>query len=134
MLTAEEIQMLESLLVRARHAAIQTGADVIGPGDVVQLRPGSDPHWNTSLLLVCKVREDGGISGQILRPHRSGLREAWYTYRLPEVAKLGRMPFPEPGLAVRSAGYLPLCPSCHNLARKPVARETGKVGKKVGTK
>jgi hypothetical protein len=127
MLSPEEIRLLDSLLTRARHAVVQT--DDINPGDVVQLRPGSDPHWKTSLLLVCKIREDGGISGQILRPHRSGMREAWYSYRPPEVSKIGRMPFPEPGLDVRSAAYLPLCPSCHNIERKPVARETRKAAK-----
>jgi hypothetical protein len=130
MLTIEEIQMLESLLRRARLAisAALSPNDAITPGDVVQLRPGADPHWETSLLLVGKIRDDGGISGTILRPHRSGVREAWYTYRPPETAKVGRMPFPEPALEVRSASYWPVCPSCHNLERKPVARETGKAG------
>jgi hypothetical protein len=123
----EELQILESLLTRLRDAAAAgraAGSDAINPGDIVQLRPGSDPHWQTSMFLVCKVREDGGISGQILRPHRGGFREAWYTYRPPEVARIGRMPFPEPPLTVRSAGYWPPCPEC--AKRKPIESETPK--------
>jgi hypothetical protein len=131
MLTAEEIQMLQSLLERARHMAIQTGADVIVPGDVVQLRPGADPHWRTSFLLVGKVRDDGGISGTILEPHRGGWKDAWYTYRPPEVCLVGRAPFPEPPLRARSASYWPPCPSCHNLQRKPVGSEVRQAAKKA---
>lgn len=116
MLTPDEIAALEALLTRARQA---NGADLaairetITVGDIVQLRPGSDPHWETSLLLVCRISDDGGISGQILRPHRGGYREAWYTYRPPLVARVGRMPFPEPDLRIRSMAYDgPRCEAC----------------------
>jgi len=125
MLSPEEILVLESLLERARQAASRdapAGGD-IRVGDVVQLRPGADPHWETSLLLVGKVREDGGIAGSILRPHRGGWKDAWYVYRPPEVCLIGHAPFAESSLRVRGAGYWPVCPSCHNLERKPVCRE-----------
>lgn len=118
MLTPEELLLLESLLTRARHAAGVDRAAVteaINVGDVVQLRPGADPHWETSLLLVCRIRDDGGISGQIMRPHRGGYQEAWYTYRPPLVARIGHMPFPEPPPPIRSWCYEP-CHLC--LARK----------------
>jgi hypothetical protein len=133
MLTVEEIQMLESLLRRARlaiSAALkELPNDAIAPGDLVQLRPGADPQWETSFLSVAKIRDDGGISGTILRPHRGGWRDAWFTYRPPEVLRIGRAPFPEPTLRVQSAGYWPPCPSCHNLERKPVGRETRQAAK-----
>jgi hypothetical protein len=125
MLTQDELLVLESLLSRARHeAGVERGAiqEAIHIGDVVQLRPGACPHWESSLLLVCRVRDDGRVVGQILRPHRGGYMEAWYSYSPPEVARIGRMPYPEPGLAVRSWAYDgPPCAACG--ARKPVRRE-----------
>ena len=121
MLSPDEMQLLESILKRARHAAAAPANDTIAPGDVVQLRPGADPHWETSLLLVCRVRQDGSISGQILRPHRGGHAVAWYTYRPPAIAKVGSTPFPEPTMRVRAWGYDG--PSLHNPERKPPGRE-----------
>lgn len=115
MLTEEELATLESLLVRARAAAGQARSqfgEAVNVGDLVQLRPGADSHWQTSLLLVCKVYDDGRISGVILRPHRSGAKEAWYTYSLPEVLRVGRAPFPPPGKAVNNSSYLAECPKC----------------------
>lgn len=135
MLTVEEIQVLENLLRRARlaiDAALKSSApNAIAPGDLVQLRPGADAHWETSFLLVGKVRDDGGISGTILRPHRGACRAAWYTYRPPQVCLVGRAPFPQPSQRVQSASYWPPCPICSNIERKPAGRETGKVGKKA---
>ena len=105
--------------------------DAVSVGDLVQLRPGADPHWQTSLLLVTKVREDGRISGVVLRPHRSGYREAWYTYSLPEVLRIGRAPFPPPEQEVNNASYLATCPQCLGMdgvsplpKPKPMQRET----------
>jgi hypothetical protein len=112
MFTEEELATLESLLVRARRAAGAESGEAIQVGDLVQLRPGADSHWQTSLLLVCKVRDDGRVSGVVLRPHRSGYREAWYTYSLPEVRLVGRAPFPPPERAVTNASYLAYCPQC----------------------
>lgn len=115
MLSPEELTTLESLVARARKSAGQARseyADPINVGDLVQLRPGADSHWQTSLLLVCKVRDGGRVSGVVLRPHRSGYREAHYTYSLPEVLLIGRAPFPPPDRAVRSASYLAHCPRC----------------------
>jgi hypothetical protein len=113
MLTESELTTLESLLARARAADMARGKsrDSVTVGDLVQLRPGADPHWQTSLLHIGKVR-DGRVSGAVLRPHRSGCREAWYTYSLPEVLRIGRAPFPPPAPAVNSAGYLAYCPQC----------------------
>jgi hypothetical protein len=124
MLSPDEIHLLESLLKRARHAAAAPNNDAIAPGDVVQLRPGADPHWETSLLLVCRVRPDGAISGQILRPHRGGHALAWYTYRPPAVVKVGNAPFPEPAMRVRSWSYDGPSESLHNSERKQAGRET----------
>ncbi len=128
LLTPDELLLLESLLSRARHlAGVERCAiaDAIHIGDVVQLRPGADAHWESSLLLVCRIHDDGSVSGQILRPHRGGYREAWWRYTVPEVARVGRMPYPEPGLAIRSWAYDgPPCAACGG--RKPVQRETRK--------
>jgi hypothetical protein len=124
MLTADELLVLESLLARARHAAGADRATIlesITVGDVVQLRPGADPHWETSLLLVCRIRADGAISGQILQPHRGGYRDAWWTYRPTSVARVGRSPFPEPAMAIKSWSYDP-CPVCCQRRRKPPGR------------
>jgi len=116
MLTEDELAALESLLARARGATgVVRGSkpgDAINVGDLVQLRPGADSHWQTSLLLVCKVRDDGRVSGVVLRPHRSGAIPAWYTYSIPEVLRIGRAPFPAPERAVNSASYLAFCPGC----------------------
>lgn len=122
MLTREEIVTLEQLLARARSFAnvhLAAPRDVFAVGDVVQLRPDADPHWETSLLLVCRVRDDGGISGPILRPHRGGYREAWYTYRPPSVARIGHMPFGAPSLRINSWAYDgPGCLLCANRLDK----------------
>jgi len=114
MLTEDEAALLESLLVRARSAGLARSefGDAISVGDLVQLRPGADQHWQTSLLLVCKVRDDGRISGVVLRPHRSGSREAWYTYSRAEVLRIGRAPFAHPDESVRNSSYLAVCPKC----------------------
>ena len=115
MLSNEELAALEGLLSRARAAAGQArsqSGEPVNVGDLVQLRPGADSHWQTSLLLVCKVRDDGRVSGVVLRPHRSGFREAWYTYSLPEVLRIGRAAFPGPERDVRNASYLAACPKC----------------------
>lgn len=115
MFTEDELAVLESLLVRARAAADQARAesgDAIHVGDLVQLRPGADSHWQTSLLLVCKVREDGRVSGIVLRPHRSGAAAAHYTYSRPEISRIGRAPFPPPEREVNNASYLATCPKC----------------------
>jgi hypothetical protein len=131
MLTEEELATLESLLARARAAARvarEAGFGGIKPGDLVQLRPGADPTWECSFLLVGQVRDTGEIRGTILRPHRGGWKDAWYRYTPPEVAWIGRALFPEPTLKVRGAGYWPACPSCHNLVRKPIAKALEKHG------
>lgn len=115
MLTDNELATLESLLVRARAAAGQTryeAGGAVNVGDLVQLRPGADSHWQTSLLLVCQVHDDGRVSGVVLRPHRSGCREAWYTYSAPEILRIGRAAFPPPAKRVNSASYLAYCPQC----------------------
>jgi hypothetical protein len=115
MLPEEELAALESLLVRTRAAAGLARSecdDTINVGDLVQLRPGADQHWQTSLLLVCKVRDDGRVSGVVLRPHRSGAREAYYTYSRPEVLRIGRTPFPAPAPSVNNASFLAFCPGC----------------------
>ena len=116
---------LESLLVRARASAriaAEAGAYAIKVGDLVQLRPGADQTWDTSFLSVARVR-DGEIRGTILRPHRGGWKDAHYGYSPPEVAWVGHAPFPEPPLKIRGASYWPVCPSCHNLVRKPIDSE-----------
>lgn len=121
MLTAEELLVLESLLSRARHAAGVDRASLLDPihvGDVVQLRPGADPHWQSSFLYVCRIRPDGRIEGQILRPHRGGYREAWWDFSLPEIARIGRAPFPEPGPDVQSWAYEPCLRCARERARK----------------
>lgn len=124
MLSPDELHVLDSLLKRARDAAAAPTKETIAPGDVVQLRPGADPHWETSLLLVCRVRPDGAISGQILRPHRGGHALAWYTYRPPAVVKIGSMPFDEPAMRVRSWSYDGPSAGLHNSERKTAGRET----------
>jgi hypothetical protein len=133
MLTIEELQMLESLLRRLALAAVLKPPvnDAIAPGDVVQLRPGADPHWETSFLSVGRIRDDGGISGAILRPHRGGYRDAWYTYRPTDLLRIGHAAFPEPTRRVQSVSYWPACPSCHNLERKPVQSENAKAARKA---
>jgi hypothetical protein len=122
MLTEAEIATLAALLERARHAAGRDHdalADTITPGDVVQLRPGASRTWDSSLLLVCQITSHGRVRGQILRPHRSGCREAWAEYSAPELARIGRAPYPEPPLNLRGWCRGPDCPL---EQRKPPAR------------
>ncbi len=115
MLTSQELANLELLLSQARalvdveRAAVD---EAVHPGDLVQLRPGADHHWETSLLLVTQIREKGDIRGILLREHRSGCQEAWYTYSKPEICKIGRMPYPAPSREVRRQVYEPPCPTC----------------------
>ena len=112
MLTVEEVAVLESLLFRARACARIDPAIAIQPGDVVQILPGADSHWETSLLLVGKVREDSRVSGAILRPHRSGCREAWATFTLPEIVRIGACLYGPPCRAIRDQSYLVPCSKC----------------------
>lgn len=112
MLTPDEFAALDALLTRAR-ASLALGPalpSAIAPGDVVQLRPGADPTWECSLMMVTKIRYDGAVQGQILRPHRGGCPEAWHSYRPPAVVRIGRAPYPEPAAAIRSWAYCPPCP------------------------
>jgi len=111
MLTPEELQVLEALLARARQAAAldrSAIAEELLPGDVVQLRPGADPTWETSLLLVQQTGPK--VRGVILRPHRGGCREAWWAFSPPEPVRIGHTPFPEPAPDVRAWCYEPPCP------------------------
>jgi hypothetical protein len=110
MLTSDELSLLESLVLRARVAAgleLTLEQQSIAPGDVVQLRPGADAAWETSLLWVTKIRENGQVSGIIMRPHRSGMQEAWSTFSNPEVRKIGRIPYPAPGRGICRQTYEP---------------------------
>jgi hypothetical protein len=109
MLTEAEIATLAALLERARRASGRdrsSALDTITPGDVVQLQPGANSTWGTSLMLVCKV--DGNqVRGQLLRPHRGGCREAWAEFSPPQLARVGRAPFPEPEPNIKSWAYQP---------------------------
>ena len=117
MLSPDELAALESILLRARASRQPTSGLEIAPGDVVQLRPGADRTWECSLLLVTQV-VDGEVRGQILRPHRSGVREAWGRYSPAEVVLVGRTPYPEPPADIRRGVY---SPPCENCLRKPPA-------------
>jgi len=111
MLTSDELSALEGLLTRARgEAAIGriAATDTITAGDVVQLRPGASHLWETSLMLVTQTTAEH-IKGQILRPHRGGCREAWYTFTPPELTRVGRIPFPEPAPDIKAWCYAPPC-------------------------
>jgi hypothetical protein len=121
MLTPDELLVLESLLSRARHAAGVDRSAILEPievGDLVQLRPGADNHWQTSFLLVCRIRPDGRIAGQILRPHRGGASIAWWDYSVCEVARIGRSPFPEPAPEIKDWSYEPCLRCLREKARK----------------
>lgn len=112
MLTLEELAALEGLLARARRDAGRDRAatlNPIAPGDVLQLRPGASETWETSLLLVTAA-DSHQVRGQVLRPHRSGCREAWLSCSMPEVARIGRTPYPEPAPDIKSCCYAPPCP------------------------
>lgn len=122
MLTPEELQSLECLIQRARAAAadgLATAAEPIHPGDVVQIRPGCDQTWESSLVLVMSS-DNHRIRGQVLRPRRSGCREAWATYKRGEVLRVGRAVYPEPPTEVKSQCY---DPACDRALRKPPGRE-----------
>jgi hypothetical protein len=126
MTSRDEIAVLESLLTQARRKASEAHTatlDTITPGDLVQLRPGADPTWETSIVLVHKV-DARHVRGAILRPHRSGCLEAWQPYTHAEVIRIGRVPFPEPAADIRSCTYEP---PCMRQLRKPAAsqREAG---------
>lgn len=122
MLTTEELLTLEGILARARAAHARANLHQVATitvGDVVQLRPGADRTWESSLLLVMDTH-NGRIRGQILRPHRGGCREAWYAYTPPEVVIIGRAPYagPAPEICGWSNG-----PVCAMFQRKPPAVE-----------
>jgi hypothetical protein len=120
MLTTEELVTLEQILARARtdHGRKNVHqAPTIAPGDVVQLRPGADRTWESSLLLVADT-QGGRLRGAILRPHRGGCREAWYTFTSPEVLRVGNAPYPAPPPEICGWSYTPLCAM---FQRKPPA-------------
>jgi len=125
MLTTDELTALESLLQRARRDAargVTATHEALTPGDVVQLRPGADPTWETSLMLVMQA-DPYKIRGQILRPHRGGCREAWASYKPPEVTRIGRAPFPEPAPDIKAWCYEPPCPLVEPIEARVLYRE-----------
>lgn len=120
MLTPDELSSLSSLLDRARRADSRNrGAALaaIAPGDVVQLRPGINHTWETSLLLVMET-DARQVRGQILQPHRSGCQAAWGRFAPGEVLRVGRAPFAEPATEIKEACYQP---PCDLGSRKPPA-------------
>jgi len=121
MLTPNETTALRALLAREASAAAPVDADYsdLAAGDVAQIRPGACSTWETSLLLVTQAGTHQ-VRGQILRPHRSGCREAWARFSPAELLRIGRAEFPEPTRAVRAWCYEPLCPL---RLRKPPASE-----------
>lgn len=128
MLTPDELTALEGLLLRARIEAARDRnavAEAITPGDIVQLRPGASPTWETSILLVMTA-EAHHVRGQVLKPHRSGCREAWASFSAADVARIGRAPFTEPAPDVKAWCYEPPCPllaSPEQIARYRRAQE-----------
>jgi hypothetical protein len=98
------LTLIESNTLRELLASEAFTAD-----DVAQLRPGACSTWETSLLLVTQAGAHQ-VRGQILRPHRSGCREAWARYSPAELVRIGRAAFPEPARAVRAWCYEPACP------------------------
>lgn len=128
MLTPNETNALRALLAReaataplavATSAAQDTEYSDLAPGDVAQIRPGACRTWETSLLLVTQT-DTHQVRGQILRPHRSGCREAWAHYSRAEVLRVGRVAYPEPARDILAWCYEPLCPL---RLRKPPASE-----------
>ena len=115
MLSPEELAALESILDRARAAHQPTPGAEVAVGDVVQLRPGTDRTWECSLMLVTQI-VNGEVRGQILRPHRSGAREAWARYSPGEVVLVGRTHYPEPQADIKRWTFEPPCGFC---LRKP---------------
>jgi len=122
MLSPEELAALESILERARASLQPTSGAEIAVGDVVQLRPGADRTWECSLMLVTQI-VNGEVRGQILRPNRSGAREAWGRYTVAEVVRVGRTHYPEPAPDIRRTSY---SPPCHFCLRKPPGIAGGK--------
>ena len=122
MLTNSELQLLEALVERARRAEGHNhteATETIVPGDVVQIRPGADRTWESSLLIVGHV--DGyKVRGPILTFHRGGCREAWGRYSRAELVRIGRLPYPEPAPDIKAWCY---CPPCPLAVRKPPASE-----------
>lgn len=119
MLTTEEKDLLRSLLTREAATAPPSSAATIAAGDLVQLRPGADATWETSLLLVHQVAGDQ-LRGAIMRPHRGGCREAWAKYSTAEVERVGRVTYAEPAADIRAWCYEPSCPL---QLRRPAASE-----------
>src|SRR5262249_34764283 len=108
-LSTLEIDLLTSLLTRARDEASSPSLGKIRVGDIVQIQPGIDETWETSLLQVGAI--DGyRIRGTILRPHRGGCREAWYSYPPGAISRVGHAPFAAPSQRIRSWCYSPGCP------------------------
>ena len=111
MLTPDEARVLRELLQRHQTSQAAPAADpcAFASGDVAQLRPGACSTWETSLLLVTQAGAHH-VRGQILRPHRSGCREAWARYSPAELARIGHAPHAEPSRAMRAWCYEPACP------------------------
>ena len=111
MLTPEEMAVLAGLLSRAHAASPESTtpeSEPITAGDIVQLRPGANVTWETSLMIV-EQADRYKVRGPILRMHRGGCREAWYAFTPPQVARIGRVPFPRPAAQICGNTYTPPC-------------------------
>ena len=68
--------------------------EVITPCDLVQLRPSADPRFGGLIMRATKVN-DVGVYGYLLVPWRSGSRCTWRCLQPAQLARVGRVRWPE---------------------------------------
>ena len=78
----------------SRYELAREDLDTITPCDVVQLRPSAAPRFGGLMMRVTKVN-DAGVYGYLLVPWRSGGMVTWRCLQPAQLARIGRVKWPE---------------------------------------
>lgn len=98
--SAAIIRQLTELLSGSHSAAQGPG---IQPGDIVQIHPSADSVFGGLCMRITRKR-GVNLEGYLLRPHRSGCKEAWYSFTEGELTFIGSLSHPEPKWGFRGQG------------------------------
>lgn len=87
-------------------ATVEQDQRVLDPvvvGDLVQIAPSSDPVFGGLMMRVCQCISNA-VRGYLLVPHRGGGRDGWQKFKQSEIARVGRVRWPEAEWGFRTPG------------------------------
>jgi hypothetical protein len=105
----------------------------IEPGDLVQIKPAADKIFGGMIMRVTRVRPDR-IEGYLLRPHRSGWREAWHHHTAPELVHIGRVIHAEPEWGFRGEPQFAIGAGATDTTKIPTVEQVRRVQRAASNK